>query len=204
MRKIDCHILLDPARQDSGCAMLKQLQTEPINILALAARPGNITAARVEAIRCGSSPYVCWVDDDDEITPGIFSRLQTELDRRPDACGVFSSEVQIRDGIAQAISPTPLVPWSVEAMIDRHPFVHHVALFRRELAMRHLDEIAAFPNVGDQLLLWLLSRHGPWVHVPVVGYRWHRHAQQITALPEVGSELRRAREHFRSRVVVPA
>ena len=198
MRRIDCHILIDPAREASACAMLAQLRAEPVNIQARVAQPGQLTEARIASIRCGSAPLVAWVDDDDQLTPGVFSRLLVELDKHPEACGVFSTEAQVRAGRVTAVNPAPTEVWTQANMLDRHPFVHHVAIMRRSLVERHLEEIRAFPRVGDQLLMWLVSRHGPWLHVPIVGYRWNRDGQQVTAEPGIGAELAKAKEYFRT------
>lgn len=195
-RRIDCHILIAREREDSALRILEQLSKEPINLVAFPARLGALTDARIDAMRCGRAEFICWVDDDDSITPGVFSRLQAELDAHPEACGVFSSEAHVVNGQVTRVVPRPGLEWSLDNMIHHHPLVHHVALFRRSWAEPHFETIKQFQRVGDQLLLWLLAKDGPWVHVPIVGYHWNRDGQQITKEPGIAKELASAREYF--------
>ncbi len=212
MRRIDCHILVDPQRPATG--IVEQLRREAINLWVLPAQPGALTKARIEALQLGHAPYVCWVDDDDEITPHIMNRLKVELDAHPEACGVFSSEAHV-DHLGKLLRICPhgherahLSPmgsamgWSLQTMLEQHPLVHHVALFRREHALRYLETIRAYPRVGDQLLLWLVAQHGPWRHVPIVGYRWKRWPGQITRQTDLATELNQAKAYAR-KILLP-
>ena len=197
---VDCHILIDPDRPHTTQRMLQQLADEPVHVWRVPARPGEITAARIDAFKLGEAPYVCWVDDDDELTPGIFDALIYALDKNPHACGAFCSEAHIGDdGRILEIKPRQDEVWSLKAMIDKHPYVHHIALMRRSLLDFHLPAIRAFPRVGDQLLIWLMAIHGNWIHVPVVGYQWKRWSGQTTMDPEIKKEIEAAQAYARER-----
>lgn len=199
--RVDCHILIDSDRSQQSAVILKQLADEPIHLWKCAARKGELTTARIEALSLGKAPYVCWVDDDDSIVPGVFQHLITRLDAHPDACGVFCTEQHVNEtgGILME-RPSGNMVWSKETMLNLHPLVHHIALMRRELIAPYFDLIRAFPRVGDQLLLWLLAEHGPWVHVPFVGYRWLRWPEQVTADKTVRAELEEAKRVARDRL----
>lgn len=200
LASVDCHVLIDPSRADKTQLILQQLADEPVHVWQVPARPGEITAARIDAFSLGQAPYVCWVDDDDELTPGIFDALIYALDKNPHACGAFCSEAHIgEDNQIIMIKPGQDDTWSVQAMIDQHPFVHHIALMRRSLLDFHVPAIRAFPRVGDQLLIWLMAMHGNWVHVPVVGYQCKRWAGQTTMDPEIKKEIEAAQAYGREK-----
>ena len=185
---IDCHVLVDPSRDAS--AVLAQLAAEPVNLHIAPARPGRISAARAAAIRAGSAPYVCWVDDDDQIAPGIFSRLLAVLEQNPEACGVCCREARVDvSGRVLGVSPPAGWRWSVADMIDQHPLVHHIALMRRETVLPLLDAMQRWPMVGDQWLIWMQAQFGPWQLLDEIGYTWRRHTAQVTARHEIGGEL---------------
>ena len=196
---IDCHVLVDPCRDAS--AVLAQLAAEPVNLHIAPARPGRISAARAAAIRAGSAPYVCWVDDDDQIAPGIFSRLLAALEQNPEACGVYCREARVDvSGRVLGVSPPAGWRWSIDDMIDQHPRVHHIAVMRRETVLPLLDAMQRWPMVGDQWLIWMQAQFGPWQLLDEIGYTWRRHAAQVTASATITKELAQAKQDARQRL----
>jgi len=73
---IDVHILLmGTERLDFLSQCLDSLKNEPITLHTCPGIPGDIRAARANAISLGKHDYVGWVDPDDFIIPGAYSRL---------------------------------------------------------------------------------------------------------------------------------
>lgn len=196
--RVDCHVLISPDRDTLSSVILKQLVDEPVHVWQVPARHRQITAARTDALSLGCAPYVCWVDDDDELTPGVFQVLIDALDANPHACGVFCTETHVgEEDVVLAVKPAANEAWTLDNMINQHPFVHHIALMRRSLLPLYLPLIQSYPLVGDQLLIWLMAQSGPWVHVPIEGYRWRRWSGQVTMDKDISKEFESARTYAR-------
>ena len=60
---------------------------------------------------------------------------------------------------------------------------------RRSLVEPLLAQMEAHPTVGDQLLLLLLGKVAPWVHVPMVGYYWRKYHTQMSAKGDIRTQL---------------
>lgn len=73
---IDVHVLLlgnENVPLLNSC--LKSLENEPIVLHKCEGIIGDLQTARKNAIKRGTNDYIGWVDPDDEIIPGIYSKL---------------------------------------------------------------------------------------------------------------------------------
>lgn len=142
--------------EDPG-PMLRQLQNEPVTVRVHPGIPGDVGAARAQALRRGFGEWVSWVDPDDRIEPGLYSRL--------------------RDAITPGVNL--IHTWELEHGLDgttreRH-FAHHGFIARRAAVMPLLPHMAGLqPEWRTVMLL------RPVVTLPWVGYHWIRRRGSAT------------------------
>ncbi len=176
---IDVHTLAHPT-QDRRASTLRlgaQLESEPV---AHHVTPGKILqlgAARAEGFSRGVEPYVSFVDDDDEIVPGIFDEILTRFDQEPDLAGVCTEERIVgRDG--------------EDVLKFRRPYyrrqdfrnVHHLVVYRRDAVLPHLAALAEIEHCPEPYLACaILCAGGKIAHLPRCGYVWYRHAGGVSS-----------------------
>ncbi len=130
----------------------------------------NIGANRAAAFRLGQLPFVACLDNDDVLIPeGIPAMLQA-LAERPEVCGVYSDRSQI-DATGKTLFTLRRGPWTPDFQIRQYDFPHHLAIYRREAVMPHLDTMATFNNYSEFVLAGLATRFGPWWHIPTIAYQ---------------------------------
>jgi hypothetical protein len=202
---VDLHILRDPGR---GCwhdALFESLSGQSCNIFVVDAIPGNIGRGRLLGYSQGCAPYVSFADDDDIVEPGAIDACIEALHRNPGAAGAYTDEVWIdergnwlRDGLSVGVE------WSLKWHLSTSFGVHHLLVMRRDVLMPLLPIVDGFARSADWTLTRLLALKGRWIHVPMIGYRWRRHAENVSLSPmpqeavdvvtrAVNSQLRAAR-----------
>lgn len=193
MHPIDCHILIDPAREHFHAACLASLAKEPVNIHALPAVFGHTGRGRMAGFSLGSAPYVSFVDDDDVVIPGAYQACIDSLDANPAAIGAYPDEILIdADENIIGNGRSTGLDWTTTRQLTLMPFVHHGVVMRRESVISLLPELERWRKYPEQVLFGLLVRKGPWIHVPTVGYKWRIHGAQVVAhkSTEVGDVIR--------------
>lgn len=172
MFDIDVHILTMPDEDKSLLDQcLDSLKDEPINLFLCDGIKGNTGSARANAFKQGSSKYVSFVDPDDYIEPGIFSKCLDVLES--DNCHVYTTENLvdskggfIRHGIQGDIK------WSFENMRESYVLVHHLAVYQRDSVEKNLHFIENINILVEYMMNLLCSLDAPFVHVDEIGYYW--------------------------------
>ena len=175
---IDLHILNHAAatRPDWWQACLASAQaaeaTGRVTLHVMEGTGENIGANRAAAFRCGHQPFVAYLDNDDILLPEALPALLHALADHPDVCGVYSDMMQI-DANGQVLFTKRRSHWTPDWPLSNPSFdyPHHLAVYRREAVLPHLDTIATFPHYSDFVLAGLATQFGPWWHVPVVAYQ---------------------------------
>lgn len=193
---IDVHVLT--SKDDKGLAScLESLSVEPVNVHICEPIAGDIALARKQAYSKGMAPFVCYVDPDDAVVPGIYSVLLNACESYIGAFGL----TRIKSNVSGVSLTQPLYPkeWSFEwgaTALGRT--VAPAFILRRtvveEVLDRHFDLL---PRVWgqDRCIAALASIYGDWKLVNRLGYIWnftgenisHRYNQQYGA----GEFLRR-------------
>ena len=198
---IDLHILNHAAatRPDWWQACLASAQaaeaTGLVTLQLIEATGASIGANRAAAFRCGSQPYVACLDNDDILLPDALPALLQALADHPEACGVYSDRMQI-DAHGQVLFTKRRSHWTPDWPLSNPSFdyPHHLAIYRREAVLPHLDTLATFPNYSEFVLAGLATQFGPWWHVPVVAYQRREKDYYINHVRPIAPELaRRAR-----------
>lgn len=68
--------------------------------------------------------------------------------------------------------------WTPEGQLRQrdYDYPHHLAIYRREAVLPHLDTIATFNNYSEFVLAGIHHPIWPWWHVPMLAYqRRERH-----------------------------
>ena len=140
----------------------------------------NIGLGRVCGFLAGDAPYVSYVDYDDLIEPGIFTKICEVMETGVPWC--FTDEVLVDEEgkyIKPGWSSNPgLYPQSLLDYVRVRPgvHVHHILTFRRELLtpkvcfiMKQLYELP------EEYLRTELAQYD-FVHIEEVGYYWRQHS----------------------------
>ncbi|MBK8752366.1 MAG: glycosyltransferase [Candidatus Competibacteraceae bacterium] len=173
---IDLHILNHAAstRPEWWVACLESAKaaeaTGRVTLHVIESTDDNIGASRAAAYRLGSNPLVACLDNDDLINPEALPALLAALAEHPEVCGVYSDKRQI-DAEGHSLFIQYRRPWHPEQPLTTQDFPHHLAVYRREAVMPHLQAMALFKNYSEFVLAGLATQFGPWWHVPVIAYQ---------------------------------
>jgi hypothetical protein len=173
-------LLCSPGREEWRALVIGDLSDAPVVVHQLpgCADPIRLGRARAQAWRQCRRPFVALVDDDDRVRPGAIEACLAALQAHPRAVGAYTSEEWIDETGAVVWTPTPAevaAPWSLSRHISDPLHMHHVWVARRSIVQRHALDAARYPCRVIWALTALMSRDGPWVHVPMVGYQWRLH-----------------------------
>jgi hypothetical protein len=196
---IDLHILNHAAstRPEWWQACLQSAQAaEATGLVTLHIMDGtsdHIGANRAAAYRLGSHPFVAHLDNDDILLPDALPALLKALAERPEVCGVYSDLTQI-DASGKRLFTMRRGRWLPDWQLRQQDYPHHLAVYRREAVLPHLDLIATFKTYSDFVLAGLATQFGPWWHVPVVAYQRREQDYYINHVRPIDPETtRRAR-----------
>lgn len=165
MHLIDVHILRcpddDPALYNR---MIDLLSSEPINIQEVPGVPGNLPLARKNGYLAGSAKYVTYVDPDDEIQPGIFSKINSVLAAYPDDLVVVNEEI---------ITPRGPFYSSIFNRLSPINALHHLCVYKRESITALLpDEQESVTGFEIQWLITYLLNNPNLTYLDLPGYKW--------------------------------
>jgi hypothetical protein len=171
---IDCHII-GSSPWIEQC--LASLDGEPINLRRVSAVTQSTGTARMMGFSQGDAPLVSLVDPDDEIVPGAFGACLQALEEHQDAVGAYTDE-ELVDERGRHIRPgksTGTGPWNLAWQLSHVSGIHHLTVMRRGVVERYLSPLCTWHILELHQLYAALARHGPWIHVPRLGYRWRQH-----------------------------
>lgn len=176
---IDVHIIQHPTqdRRASLDALLGKLKFEPVRVHLIDGVKGHIGEGRYRGFNSGASPLVSFIDDDDDIVPGIFDEVLECFNEEPRIDGVCTREAP-QGGVAshrgfgyrwKYYHPTHF----------RH--IHHVVTYRRTSVAPHLDYIRGCPTSSEHTLTALMMLDGAIIrHLPKIGYIWNIHEGSVS------------------------
>lgn len=177
---IDVHVIISPERAEFHDRCFKSLEGQPINLFKVP-KQASISMGRMIGFSLGESEFVSLVDDDDWVEEGAFQACLDYLIANPEIQAVFTSERRHPiDGSEPIIIPAIDDEWSFNKMRNFHPYVHHLVVLRRSCITKHLHILDRFPNIGDQALYHEVAKENLFVHLPIVGYNWVHHRDQVT------------------------
>jgi leucyl-tRNA synthetase len=130
--------------------------------------PGSIGAARAFAFTLGTSEYVSFVDDDDEIDEKAFYKCLKTIDRHKTIVGVYTDTRHVHPN-GRADIEYKGRPWSAKKQLKRISEITHLKIMRRCHVEPYLDELAKWPTYEEYVLCGLMAERGPWHHIPIVG-----------------------------------
>jgi len=176
---IDVHCLVYKIEDKFFPQILSQIEREADVNFFIVRNGDNIGEGRIKGFLTGSNPYVSFVDYDDLIEPGIFTKINSVMETGVPWC--YTDEVLI-DEEGKVLQPG----WSSNPELYRESvltyvrlkkgvYPHHILTFRRELLtprivyiMRQLKELP------EEYLKMELIQYD-FKHIHEVGYYWRQH-----------------------------
>lgn len=174
--RADIHVLTDGSRKEWLNALLRSLEDQPCNINIVQCLNEHLGAARARAFLVGDSEFVGYADDDDLVEKESIQALIDALQEDPKAVGAYTDEVQMTAGgyiFADGFSTGQ--SYSLRGHLGAIKHIHHIWLGRREVVERYLSQAILANRAFHWALTCLMRIDGPWIHVPMVGYRWRQH-----------------------------
>lgn len=183
--QIDVHVLSLPfenKKWEEEC--LERLKQESnINIHLVPGIFKNIKQSRINGYSTGTSEYVSFVDPDDLIEPGIFTKCQNVLDLNPHLVGVYTRS-SIIDEHSNIIQPymRNYREWRDIYMFQDLFEIHQLVVIRRKYSNIVNKQIQLLTNEGrhtsdtyhEHLRYTLLGLLAPWKALPDLGYHWRK------------------------------
>lgn len=151
---IDVHMLLMGNENiDLLQKCLNSLSNHPITLHVCPGIKGDLQSARRNAISKGTNDYIGWVDPDDEVAPGIYSKL---LQHAPEHQFVWAKEEIRVYNLNGTLS---------HSYIRHSP--HHIHIVHRDLIKPEFFD----PERRADIWVGGLTRHGKFVNE--IGYIWN-------------------------------
>lgn len=171
---IDVHIIKHPTQDRSKTLepLLKQLESEPIKVHLTPGYDRMIGRGRYEGFQLGESQLVSYVDDDDEIVPGIYSKILQEFKDEPRIDGLCTREKKDKTNKRMGYGKFRYKYY------DRRHFLrtHHISTYRRASIDPFINEIQECPTTSEHTLVAILMLNNAIIkHLPEVGYYWTEH-----------------------------
>lgn len=139
----------------------------------------NIGLGRMTGFMTGTAPYVSYVDYDDLIVTGIFSKINDVMNTGIDWC--YTDEMLIDENGNNIQSGWSNHPELYKdnilnfVRLNRHEHVHHIVTFKRELITPKMYYIMSQLNeLPEEYLRTELSTRSH-KHINEVGYYWRQH-----------------------------
>lgn len=180
MFDIDVHVLHLPEENQQWRKLCDHsLIGHPINVHHLPGIQGNLRLARYQGFSAGTSEFVSFVDPDDIVEPFTYAICLKYLRDNPHCCGVYTTcSTMDEHGNLIAKELHSRDPWSHENMRSHISLVHQITVMRREYVQKVLDEHFEHIPIDTLEMYYIycaLTKYGPWVNVPHIGYKWRWH-----------------------------
>ena len=180
---IDVHILTLPNSNRKWLAKaIASLQHEPVNLFIVPGVVGDIGSGRMNAFSYGSAAHVSFVDEDDLVELGAFSKISDEIGKNP-SCAFYTHEILIDEGGSKigdgfAKDPTPFRGnKGLElAAVPGQPgkYMHHLVVYPRA-SLAGLDLSNAEKFSPETTINNHVAKTAEFVELQFVGYRWRIH-----------------------------
>jgi hypothetical protein len=169
---IDLHIIDSGRFPENLSKQIERVAHPRVNVHIAEPVWGSVAEARRRAYSLGTSPFVTWADDDDEVLDmqWIDEALRVLEDQSVSA-------VYPRWRSTGALTQeTPIAQW--ELMRSHYylcPHAHHLTVMRRAHVARFFDDVGDRPLIRDQdlLLVASMARYGRLVALPAMAYQWN-------------------------------
>ncbi|MCD6294268.1 MAG: glycosyltransferase, partial [Deltaproteobacteria bacterium] len=139
---------------------------------------GGVAAACQEGLKAASGLFAAVVDHDDILEPDALYHVVSRLRSEPNVDLIYSDEIlmDINGKIKQAVFRPD---YSYNRLLS-HPYIVHLTVFRRALALQVGGFDRSYETSQDyDLLLRLAAVTDRFAHVPRVLYRWRQHAESM-------------------------
>jgi len=190
---IDIHILQHP-QQDRTTHLkrvLRKLGKIPdlVNIFLTPGVDRHIGLGRMQGFSLGTSDYVTFIDDDDDIEPNIFQDCIDLLDGDDSIDAVVTDERHVIDGKIKK----PLRKWlpvdGQQYDIETARYIHHLVVFRRSSIQPYLDMLQNWPDLCEFTMCGKMILDGKkFIHLDKVGYYWYLHPNNARNMKIVPSQ----------------
>lgn len=169
---VDTHVLVHNSIENPAWLeqCLASLEGEPTNVQIVRSESRNVGALRAAAHRAATAPLLSFVDDDDWVLPGAFQACIDALEN-PDLVGAYTDFADVDVATGAVASRYQKRPWSAFNQLLKPFEVLHVHVYRREPAIKYLDEMAHWETLEESLLMGLLVQDGAWRKLDIDGYR---------------------------------
>lgn len=172
---IDVHILTRPTDNKiwfDEC--LKSLENENINLFIEPGIEGNVGLARYNAFKKGNSEFVSYVDPDDMIVPGIFSKMLEKM--TDECCGVFTNEITIHERNNKIIKKYRKLDKWKRFSLRESVYPHHICLMKRNLIEKYSYEFLDWKYRSEYIIKNVMTLDFPWIQMDDFGYEWRIHS----------------------------
>jgi len=181
---IDVHILTLPNSNRKYLAKaIASLQHDPVNLYIVPGVAGDIGSGRMMGFCHGIAPYVSFVDEDDLVELGAFSRISDAIVENPD-CAFYTNEIlidsdgnKIGDGFSKDPTPFKGNRGLHLAQVPGQPgkYMHHLVCYPR-VSLAGLDLSNAERFSPETTINNHVAKTAKFVELPFVGYRWRIHS----------------------------
>ncbi len=179
---IDVNILHLPEREEWLQECLRSMDGQPVKIHVLpSVDPEAFFAALKIAYSNGDAEYVCHVDDDDWVAPGVFTEILNAFDRYPESDWVQTPMVIVENGREIPRGVMTDMPEKVRPCDTRYPILPHLTVYRRSAVARYTQNPnRGISNTDYDLHLQRGVRENGWgVYLKTIGYYWRLHDHQL-------------------------
>lgn len=178
---IDVHVIMHPHydRTESRERLLAQLANEPVNVYLTPGTYKHIGRSRYDGFTQGSAPLCSYVDDDDLIEPGIFTKCLKAFEDDPSLDGLCTREVIHGKSGSVTTSQFSHLFYDHRHLYD----IHHLPVFSRAVIEPYLPKLLDLPD-GAEHSLWayMLLDDARILHIPEIGYHWNIHEENSGTL----------------------
>lgn len=158
---IDVHILTIPGREQWLSECLQSLRNEPVNVFVVPGIVGNFPESRKMGYLKGVSEWVTYVDDDDRVIEGAFTKIEEATDNNKEAEFFYAYEEVINESGITTNTCMKLP--------------HHLIVYPRKFIMENLDVFTC--KNPDYELLQRIPKTAKVFCTESVGYQWRQHSK---------------------------
>lgn len=193
---IDVHILSHPTQDRSVNLMqllVKLRRSDEINVHVVKGIKGHIGRGRLRGFLEGTSEYVTFIDDDDDVDVAVLESCEAILDANPEVSGVHTAELIAHKGQTR-IAKSSVEDGGILGLKDIHQ-MHHLVVIRRKAMNDYLYKLSAWPNYCEDSLYILMMMEGhKFMYTDQVGYTWNR--DEATGACSMGLDVAPETKHL--------
>jgi len=151
---------------------LASIKDEPINLKIYEGSINNVFNQRKKFIKDCKTPFLCYIDDDDKLNPGIIEKCLNVLNKEENKkiCGIFTNYIVIDKNQNSQLYIKKEYNRKEHSKNINRPF--HFILIRTEAALNFLKCNISFNNGVLYLITAYCSLYGDWKYLNELGYFW--------------------------------